>query len=94
MKQSGILAFIVVALLTVTGCQEAADVASHNLSKAADNFEIDRRIVFYNGFTGDYILEITGKCSIGNNDKLGKLTVTCKVGSGNTRSISWDLAIT
>lgn len=64
----------------LVGCSDA-DVASHNLSKAADNFEIDRRIVFYNGITGGYILEIEGKCSIGNKDTPGKMSVTCKTAS-------------
>lgn len=35
-----------------TGCQDDAKIASQNLTKAADNFEITRRIVFYNGITG------------------------------------------
>ena len=34
------------ATAVLVGCQSSADVASHNLSKAADNFEINRRIVF------------------------------------------------
>jgi len=72
------LLMILTVMLGLSACQEAADVASKNLSKAADNFEIDRRIVFYNGITGDYILEITGKCSLGNFDSAGQLTVTCK----------------
>lgn len=65
--------------LTLTACSDA-DVASRNLSKAADMFEVTRRIVFYNGITGEYILTIEGLCSIGNNDKAGTLSVTCKVG--------------
>ena len=71
-----------VALATaavLTGCSDA-DVASHNLSKAADNFEVQRRIVFYNGINGEYILEVQGLCSIGNNDSAGMLSVTCKTG--------------
>jgi hypothetical protein len=68
-------------LLGLAACSDA-DVASHNLSKAADQFEINRRIVFYNGITGGYILTVEGLCSLGNNDKAGTLTVTCKTGSG------------
>ncbi len=64
-----------VALLTA--CNEA-DIASRNMSKAADMFEVQRRVVFYNGITGDYILSIEGLCSLGNNDKAGTLSVTCK----------------
>lgn len=39
-----------------------------------------RRVVFYNGITGDYILSVEGLCSLGNNDAAGKLTVVCKTG--------------
>ena len=66
-------------VLALTACSDA-DVASKNLSKAADNFEVNRRIVFYNGVTGDYILVIEGLCSLGNEDPAKKLTVTCKQG--------------
>ena len=65
------------AVALVAGCSDA-DVASSNLSKAADNFEVTRRIVFYNGITGDYVLTIEGLCSLGNQDKAGQLSVTCK----------------
>jgi hypothetical protein len=80
-----IIGLAVTAVLLTCGlsaCSSDADVASKNLSKAADNFEIQRRIVFYNGITGDYILEVDGRCSVGNNDSAGKLSVTCKVGPG------------
>lgn len=62
------------------GCASDADVASQNISVAADNFEVARRIVFYNGITNDYILTIEGLCSLGNADAAGELTVTCKTG--------------
>ncbi len=65
------------AVIVAAGCSDA-NVASSNLSRAADNFEVTRRIVFYNGITGDYMLTIEGLCSLGNNDKAGQLSVTCK----------------
>ena len=68
---------MVLVLIIVGGCTDA-DVASTNLSKAADNFEIQRRIVFYNGITGEYMLAIEGLCSLGNSDMAGELSVTCK----------------
>jgi len=68
------------AALVVVGCDSDADVASANLSKAADQFEIGRRIVFYNGITDSYMLTIEGFCSLGNSDDPGELTVTCKTG--------------
>lgn len=64
----------------LAGCTTEADVASHNVSKAADMFEIQRRIVFYNGITGEYMLTIEGLCSLGNYDKSRELSVTCKTG--------------
>lgn len=76
-KKLGIAAVIGVAALSA--CTDA-DVASRNLSKAADMFEVNRRVVFYNGITGDYILSVEGLCSLGNYDKGGELTVTCKTG--------------
>jgi hypothetical protein len=73
---------MLLVIVFLSGCSDA-DIASKNLSTDADNFKIDRRIVFYNGITGDYILVIEGKCSLGNNDATGELTVTCKT-SDNT----------
>lgn len=74
------LAIASLALLWLAACASDADVASHNISKAADQFEINRRIVFYNGITADYILTIEGLCSLGNFDPQRQLTVTCKTG--------------
>lgn len=68
-------------LLAVAGCSNA-DVVSSNISTAADRFEVLRRVVFYNGITGEYMLTIEGYCSLGNFDAERELTVTCKVGSG------------
>lgn len=70
--------FAVAALLV--GCSQPADIASRNLSLAADNFEIARRVVFYNGITDSYMLTLEGLCSLGNSDKSRQLTVTCKTG--------------
>lgn len=76
------LFIVLVPLLLFTACPSDADVASDNLSKAADNFEVQRRIVFYNGITGDYMLTVEGLCSLGNWDDAGELSVTCKVREG------------
>ncbi|WP_321810120.1 hypothetical protein [Burkholderia sp. BCC1985] len=66
-------------LSALSACNDA-DVASHNLSQAADNFQINRRVVFYNGITGDYMLSIEGLCSLGNADKSREVSITCKTG--------------
>jgi hypothetical protein len=78
-KLIAVLAVLVVAVLT--GCSSDADVASFNLGKAAEQFEINRRIIFFNGITDTYIMTIEGKCSVETTDSaLGdSLEVTCKV---------------
>lgn len=43
-------------------------------------FEINRRVVFYNGINGEYMLTVEGLCSLGNNDRARQLSITCKVG--------------
>ncbi len=80
MKKIFGLLIVIFVLTSILGCAKDADIASKNLSTAADMFQIDRRIVFYNGITGDYILVIEGKCALGNFDSPGELSVTCKVG--------------
>jgi hypothetical protein len=74
----GVLAAFVVALFF--GCNDAS-VARHNLETAEQNFQISRRVVFYNGITGDYILSIEGKLAI-IVDSDGDLVVTVKTDSG------------
>lgn len=74
-----ILAAILVAL-AAAGCVNEADVVSHNLSQEADKFNVLRRVVFYNGINGEYMLTIEGYCSLGNFDSAGELSVTCKTG--------------
>lgn len=71
------LTLLAVVLLAV-GCSSDADVASRNLSLAAEQFEIERRVVFINGITDTYMLTIEGRCSI--EDQGSQLEVTCKTG--------------
>ncbi|MDX0574594.1 hypothetical protein GOD68_31040 [Sinorhizobium medicae] len=75
-----LIAAALVSLASLAACTDA-DIASRNLSKAADQFEVNRRVVFYNGITGGYILSVEGLCSIGNHDKAREVTITCKTGS-------------
>lgn len=66
------------SLTALAACQDDAQMASYNMSKAADNFEVTRRVVFMNGITDNYMLEVTGLCSI--KDELHQLEVMCKTG--------------
>ena len=65
----------VLAMFVFAACTDA-EVASANLSRAADQFEVFRRAVFYNGITGEYILTIEGYLSI--FDEGNQLEVTVK----------------
>lgn len=69
---------VAISAILMTGCESDATVASRNLSKAADMFEINRRVIFYNGITGEYMLTIEGRCSIGTGQSAKSVTVTCK----------------
>lgn len=73
---------VAVLALAVAACSSEADTASRNLSVAAEQFEIQRRVVFVNGITDTYILTLEGRCSIevGNTGVAGALEVTCRVG--------------
>ena len=84
MKRWLVVLLVVVCAAWLGGCQDDAQVASYNLSKAADNFEIDRRVVFYNGITDTYMLVIEGRCSIFEDRGVAhnQLEVTCKIGPG------------
>lgn len=74
------ITLVLMAAIALSACDTDSNVASRNLSKAADMFEIDRRIVFYNGITDQYILTIEGKCSIDTNAAGTSFHVTCKTG--------------
>lgn len=74
-----LVVLVLVSGFILSGCT-TADIASSNISKEADYFRVNRRIVFYNGISGEYILSIEGFCSLGNYDSAGELSVTCKTG--------------
>lgn len=78
-KSIFVITILGIMAILLTACTEA-DTVSYNLSKAADSFEIQRRIVFFNGITDKYLLTIEGLCSLGNYDDPKELSVTCKVG--------------
>ena len=69
---------LVVGALMLSACDSDAQVASRNLGVAAEQFEIERRIVFFNGITDEYLLTIEGRCSIESHEI--RLDVTCKTG--------------
>ncbi len=73
-----ILLSIVIVLLCFASCT-AADTVNQNLSEAADNFEVARKITVYNARTDLIIMEMEGYMSLSNNSNR-ELVVTCKTG--------------
>ena len=69
---------ILVLIGCVTGCSEASNV-NHNLSQAADNFQVVRKITVYNARTDLIIMEMEGLMSI-SNTSTSELVVTCMTG--------------
>lgn len=72
-------ALAILAALSFTGCSAPSDaeVASQNVSIAADNFEVNRRIVGINGITDQVLFLVEGRCSIFRD---GDLVIICKQG--------------
>lgn len=64
--------------LSMISCRQESEVAAYNVSQAAHNFEVNRRVVFYNGITGEYMLTIEGLLSLTENGK--RLEVIVKTG--------------
>lgn len=74
-------------LSTAAGCTSDADEASRNISTAAEQFEVPRRIVGINGISGKYEFLVEGRCSLETKDSAlaGALEVTCKHGPNDFR---------
>lgn len=82
-----ILSTLTVLLLIpsiLTGCswEDEADVASYNLSKEADNFNIYRKIKIINSQSDETLLEFEGWCSIYKDNSDNQLEITYRVGEG------------
>ena len=77
-KIIAILLVLVCMMGVLTGCTEAENV-NYNLSQAADNFEVVRKITVYNARTDMIIMEMEGYMSLSNNST-SELVVTCRTG--------------
>lgn len=71
---------------TLQGCNNAAHVASKNIKNAAENFEIQRDVIFYNTITGQFFATLKGRCNIEIDSQKDKLDVTCKHGPEDFRN--------
>lgn len=74
---------IVLAIMIAVGCMTActaADNVNHNLSQAADNFQVLRKITVYNARTDLIVMEMEGYMSL-SNTSTNELVVTCMTGA-------------
>jgi hypothetical protein len=76
--KAGIFAGLCMALMASDCTNTDATVVRKNLDTAAEQFELDRRIVFYNVRLGTEIALFEGKCDI--SDNVHKVQVTCRTG--------------
>lgn len=81
-KIAAIAVSALMAIGLLSSCTSDADRASENLSKEAEQFKVQRRVVFFNGITDKYLLTIEGRCSVETSESAlgGSLEVTCKIG--------------
>lgn len=80
-----VLGLAAVAALTMgnSGCSNDVDKVKHNMSEAAGNFEVPRKISFYNTRSDRVMLEVTGFCDFSNSkENSGWLNVICKKPGG------------
>lgn len=59
-----IIACVVLAAITMTGCSTEADKVAHNIAIEADNFNVYRRVVIINTRTDKPEFEVIGKLSV------------------------------
>ena len=70
--------------LCFCGCslEDEADVASYNISKEADNFNVYRSVKVINNQSDVVMLEFEGWCSIRKDNSDNQLEITYRVGEG------------
>lgn len=84
MKKIAAVVVAIAAAGVLTACDDTdSKVVNENLDVAAEQFEINRRIVALNTITDKYIWEIQGRCDISYKDKPLRGIVTCKVADGD-----------
>ena len=85
MKSIKITIISILVLIILSSCMRDASVASHNISKDADQFKVRRRVIFYNAITDVVMFEMTGNLSIETDSTNNELAVTVKLGENEYR---------
>lgn len=79
----GLVTILLGITLSAAGCESDASTVSKNLSTAADQFEVQRKIIGVNGITDKVAFQVEGRCSIERD--AGAILVTCKHGPDDFR---------
>lgn len=80
MKKVFALFLALLMALSLCACRESY-VVSRNISKEADNFNIQRRLTVINARTDTVLLQLEGAFSIANNET-NELVVVCELEDG------------
>lgn len=82
LRKLAILTLALIICFNLSGCSllDEAEVASYNVSKEADNFNVYRHIYVYNNQTDKPLLEFSGWCSIQKDISEEQLEITYRVG--------------
>ena len=72
-----------IGMLALSGCASGLEKSDQNLTTAADNFEVQRKIVGVNAITDVVLFEAEGRCAI--TDEGGQLEVMCKYSDNEYR---------
>lgn len=78
MKKIAKIILLLVLVMALGACTSDADVARQNLDVAAEQFEVERNIVFVNGITDNYLLQVVGRCSY--EVEADQVVLVCKTG--------------
>lgn len=82
--KKAVVASVLAGSAILAGCSSNAEVVSENISRAAEDFQIARRVIFLNGITDKYILVIEGRCNIVDEGGV-QLEVTCRTPEGDKK---------
>lgn len=80
MKKIICICLTIIIIFSLVGCTEAERVRQ-NISKEADNFNVQRRIIVINARTDTVLFELVGTFSI-NTNTTNELEVICELEDG------------
>lgn len=89
-KKLALVLVLVPLMFSFAACTSQADRANENLTKAAENFEVPRRIVGINGITDNVLFSVEGFCSYESDG--GTFEAICKLPDGSIERTTMHLS--